>query len=56
MASHNRLDIEERLRSDSSCLKISLELNSSHSSYAINAFIDFKVSELVKLKDYDSKF
>ena len=30
VASHNRLDIEERLRSDSSCLKISLELNSSH--------------------------
>ena len=43
IVSHNKPDIKERLRSDSSCLKISLELNLSHISCAVNAFIDFKV-------------
>ena len=55
MVSCNRLDIKERLRLDSSYLKISFKLNSSHISYAINAFIDFKVQELVEQKKYNSK-
>ena len=55
MASRNRLDIEERLRSNSSCLKISLKLNSSYISCTIDTFIDFKVQELAEQKKYDSK-
>jgi hypothetical protein len=50
VSSRNRPDIEERLRPAGSRAKISLELNSSHISRAINAFIDFKVSKLMELK------
>ena len=52
VASRNRPDIEERLRPDGLRLKISLELNSYYISNAINAFIDFKILELTKLKGY----
>ena len=52
VSSRNRPDIEERLRPAGSRAKISLELNSSHISRAINAFVDFKVSKLTELKAY----
>ena len=55
VASYNRPDIKERLRSDGSHLKISLELNLSHILHAINTFIDFKVWELVEQKKYNIK-
>jgi hypothetical protein len=55
VASRNRPDIEERLRPDSLRLKISLELNLSHISRAVDAFIDVKVGELAKEKRYDDK-
>ena len=48
VASRNRPDIEERLKSDGLRLKINLELNSFHISRAVNSFIDFKVQELAK--------
>ena len=54
VASRNRPDIEERLRPDSSLLKISLELNPSHISRAVGVFIDTKVSELAERKKYDN--
>jgi hypothetical protein len=53
VASRNRLDIEERLRPDNLRSRISLEFNSPHVSQAVNAFIDFKVRELTRLKHYD---
>jgi hypothetical protein len=54
ISSRNRSDIKELLRPTSSCAKISLEVNSSHISYAVNAFIDFKVPKLTELKAYKS--
>ena len=48
VASRSRPDIEERLRPDNLHLKISLELNSSHILYTVNAFINLKVQELVE--------
>ena len=53
--SHNRPNIKERLRSDDSHLKISLELNLSYILYTIDTFIDFKIQELVEQKKYNSK-
>jgi NACHT domain len=53
VSSRNRPDIEEWLRPDGLRVKISLELKSCHISQAVNAFIDFKVQELVKHHDYD---
>ncbi|KAI9777756.1 MAG: hypothetical protein M1839_008551 [Geoglossum umbratile] len=55
VASRNRPDIEERLRPDSFLLKISLELNPSPISSAVNNFIDTKVSELANRKKYDNR-
>ena len=55
VSSRNRPDIEERLRPAGSCAKISLELNSSHISCAVNAIIDFKVSKLMELKGYKAE-
>jgi hypothetical protein len=55
VASRNRPDLEEWLKPDILCSKISLGLNSSHISLAVDAFINFKVSELADLKEYDSK-
>jgi hypothetical protein len=55
VSSRNRYDIEERLRLDSSRMKLSLELNSNQVSNAVNAYINHKVLQLTKLKNYDSK-
>ena len=52
MSSRNIPDIEERLRTASSCARISLELNARHILLAVKVFIDFKVSELRKIKTY----
>ncbi len=45
--------MQRQLRPDSLRLKICLELNSSHISHAVNAFIDFKVRELAERSDYN---
>ena len=55
VASRSRPDIEERLRPDNLHLKISLELNLSHISYAVNTFINFKVQKLAEQKKYNNK-
>jgi len=54
VTSRNQPAIEEYLRHDELHLNTSLELNSSHISRAVVAFIDFKVCELAKRKAYDS--
>jgi hypothetical protein len=48
-------EIEQRLRPDGLGLKAVLDLNSSHISHAVNAFIDVKVSELAKQRNYDNE-
>jgi hypothetical protein len=54
VTSRNHPAIEEYLRPDELHLNTSLELNSSHISCAVDAFVDFKVCELAKRKAYDS--
>jgi hypothetical protein len=55
VSSRNRADIETQLKPDRLHLKISLELNSSHISHAVNAFIDFKVAKLAEENGYDNE-
>ncbi len=55
VSSRNRSDIEMMLKADKLHLNISLELNSSHISRAVNTFIDFKVSEIGEQNEYDSE-
>ncbi|KAH0534090.1 hypothetical protein FGG08_007309 [Glutinoglossum americanum] len=55
LASRNQPTIQERLKPDGLRLNTSLELNSSHISSAVEAFISFKVRELARLKSYDSE-
>ena len=52
VSSRNRHDIEERLGIDDSLVKLSLELNAASVSGAVDAYIDHKVSELDRLKQY----
>ena len=54
VSSRNRHDIEERLRIDDSPVELSLELNAESVSGAVDAYIDHKVSELARMKQYDS--
>ena len=54
VSSRNRADIEKQLNPDGPHL-LSLELNSSRISDAVNAFINFKVSKLAEDHDYDSE-
>ena len=46
MASRYTVGIGKHLETDGLRQKISLELNSTHISHAVNTFIDVKVSEL----------
>jgi len=56
VSSRHRVDIEERLRPEGGRMKLSLEINAHHHiSNAVNAYIDHKVSDLVRLKQYDNK-
>lgn len=55
VASRHRPDIEERLRPNGLRIKISLELNATHVSRAVNTFINYKVRELAARKKYDTK-
>jgi len=55
VSSRNRSDIEMMLKADKLHLNISLELNSSLISRAVNTFIDFKVSEIGEQNGYDSE-
>ena len=51
----NWSDIKMMLKVDKLYLNISLKLNSSHISQAMNTFIDIKVSEIGEQNRYDSK-
>jgi NACHT domain len=55
VASRNRPDIQEHLRSNGHRIKISLELNATHVSQAVTTFINYKVRELATRKKYDTK-
>jgi hypothetical protein len=55
VSSRSRPIIEVRLRPDKLRSKISLESNSCHTLHAVNAFIDFKVSELAEGNEYDTE-
>jgi hypothetical protein len=52
VASRNQSDIAERIRPDNTRANISLELNSKHVAKAVNTFIDSKVHELARRKQY----
>lgn len=54
VSSCNRFDIQQQLELDNSGIKLSLELtqNAQQVSYAVNAYIDFKISHVPSLKDY----
>ena len=55
VSSRNRHDIEERLKINDGPVTLSLELNAESISKAVDAYIDHKVSELARMKEYDSK-
>ena len=52
LSSRNWHDIEERLRINDSLVKVTLELNAESVSAAVDAYIDHKVSELDRRKQY----
>lgn len=54
VSSRNRHDIEARLQLNDSHTNLSLELNAEHVSHAVDVYIDHKVSQLTRLKHYDS--
>jgi hypothetical protein len=51
VSSRNRDDIKQRLGLDNSHTRLSLELNAKHVSHAVDAYIDYKVSQLVSLQN-----
>jgi hypothetical protein len=51
VSSRNEPNIEARLRLDYTQPRLSLELNEEHISRAVQAFIDFRVSKLRRIKD-----
>ena len=55
VSSRNRNDIKERLSLIDGQVKLSLELNSHCVSSAVDAYINHKVSELTRLKQYDDR-
>lgn len=55
VTSRNLPSIEQFLYPSLMSDKVSLELNASHISKAVTAFIDFKVEHLAALKKYDSQ-
>ena len=52
ITSRNREKIQEQLRLKNSCSKVSLELNSSCVSCAVDHFVNIKVEELAQKKQY----
>jgi uncharacterized delta-60 repeat protein len=51
ISSRNKLDIEQQLDFDNGQVKLSLELNENHVSYAVDIYIDYKVSQLSSIKE-----
>ena len=52
VSSRHRFDIENRLVVDNSHTRLSLELNADHISHAVNVYVDYKVSQLVSLRNH----
>jgi hypothetical protein len=50
VSSRNTHNIEGRLRLDDTRMRLSLELNARHVSYAVDIYIDYKISQLASLK------
>ena len=55
VTSRNVSEIERYLQPDSSSMKIGLELNESHVTKAVAAFVNFKVQRLASINRYDSE-
>jgi hypothetical protein len=51
VSSRNRYDIEQWLGLDDSHTRLSLELNADHISHAVDVYVDYKVSQLVSLRN-----
>ncbi|KAN0085607.1 hypothetical protein V8E54_002074 [Elaphomyces granulatus] len=51
VSSRNRYDIEQRLGIDDSHTRLSLELNADHISHAVGVYVEYKVSQLISLRD-----
>src|SRR5467141_5332871 len=51
VSSRNQDDIEQWLGFDDSHTRLSLELNADHISHAVDVYIDFKVSQLISLRN-----
>src|ERR1700740_1493970 len=51
VSSRNRDDIEQWLGFDDSHTRLSLELNADHILHAVDVYIDFKVSQLISLRN-----
>ncbi|KAN0075617.1 WD40-repeat-containing domain protein [Elaphomyces granulatus] len=51
VSSRNQDDIEQWLGFDDSHTRLSLELNSDHILHAVDVYIDFKVSQLISLRN-----
>src|ERR1700723_1862639 len=51
VSSRNRDDIEQWLGFDDSHIRLSLELNADHISHAVDVYINFKVSQLILLRN-----
>ena len=52
ITSRNYKEIEEQLRLKDSCLNVSLEINSSYVSRAVEHFVNIKIEELARKKIY----
>ena len=55
VTSRNREEIERKLRLKNPCLKVSLELNSSCVSRAVDSFVDIKVQKLAQEEEYNTE-
>lgn len=56
VSSRNRLDIKERLRPGKGRIELDLEQDTENQVFhAVSAYVDHKVSELARLKQYDSQ-
>jgi hypothetical protein len=51
VSSRNRYDIEQWLGLDDPHTRLSLELNADHISHAVDVYVDYKVSQLVSLRN-----
>ena len=51
VSNRNRYDIEQCLGLDDPHNRLSLELNADHVSHAVDLYVDYKISQLVSLRN-----